>query len=144
MISTAIDNFLETNKDNTVSPSLLWQTLKVVIKGDIIAYTSRVNKARRQEQEQLLNSIIDIDHQSSASPTPELYKTKLNLKAKYELLSSDKTERMLLKSRGLVYEHGEKAGRMLAHQLKCKSSDQQIPQIKRENGEITTDPLKIN
>ncbi|KAJ3605742.1 hypothetical protein NHX12_027786 [Muraenolepis orangiensis] len=129
MISTAIDNFLETNKDDTVSPSLLWQTLKVVVRGDIIAYTSRVNKARRREQEQLLNSIIDIDHQYSASPTPELYKTKLDLKAKYELLSSDKTERLLLKSRGFVYEHGEKAGRLLAHQLKCPQGNIPKPEV---------------
>ncbi|KAG7493595.1 hypothetical protein JOB18_012645 [Solea senegalensis] len=51
---------------------------------------------------------------------------------------------MLLKSRGFVYEHGEKAGRLLARQLKCKSSDQQITQIQKENGELTTDPLEIN
>ena len=59
IISTATDNFLETNNNN-ISPSLLWQTLKVVIKGDIIYFTSRVNKAREQEQEQLLSSIFDI------------------------------------------------------------------------------------
>ncbi|KAG7478922.1 hypothetical protein JOB18_012902 [Solea senegalensis] len=51
---------------------------------------------------------------------------------------------MLLKSRGFVYEHGEKAGRLLARQLKCKSSDQLITQIQKENGELTTDPLEIN
>lgn len=107
MISTAIDNFLETNKKDNISPSLLWQTLKVVIRGDIISYTSKVNKARKQEQEQLISSIFDIDRQYSASPTPELYKNKLDLQSKYELLSSEKTERILLKSRGFVYEHGK-------------------------------------
>ncbi|KAG7522338.1 hypothetical protein JOB18_019938 [Solea senegalensis] len=144
MISTAIDNFLETNNIDNISPSLLWQTLKVVIRGDIISYTSRVNKTRKQEQERLLSSIFDIDRQYSASPTPELYKNKLDLQTKYDLLSSEKTERMLLKSRGFVYEHGEKAGRLLARQLKCKSSDQLITQIQKENGELTTDPLEIN
>ncbi len=72
MISTAIDSFLETSKKGNISPSLLWQTLKVVIRGDIISYTSRVNKAKRQEQEQLLSLIFDVDRQYSASPTPEL------------------------------------------------------------------------
>lgn len=96
MISTAIDNFLETNNEDNVSPSLLWQTLKVVIRGDIISYTSMVNKARKQELEQLLSSIFDIDRQYSASPTPELYKNKLDLQTKYDLLSSEKTRLCLL------------------------------------------------
>ena len=144
MISTAIDNFLETNRKDDVSPSLLWQTFKVVIRGDIIAYTSRLNKARRLEQERLLSAIAEIDSQYSATPTPELYKSKLDLQARYELLSSERTERTLLKLRGFIYEHGDKASRLLAHQLKRKSADQQISQICKENGELTTDPLEIN
>uniref|UniRef100_A0A3B4VKF1 exodeoxyribonuclease III n=1 Tax=Seriola dumerili TaxID=41447 RepID=A0A3B4VKF1_SERDU len=39
-ISTAIDNFLLANKSDSVSPSILWETLKVVIRGEIISYTA--------------------------------------------------------------------------------------------------------
>lgn len=49
-------------------------------------------------------------------PTPELYKDKLNLKAQYELLSTKKTEQSRLRLRAFFYEHGKKAGRLLAHQ----------------------------
>ena len=49
-----------------------------------------------------------------------------------------------MRSRGSHYEHGEKAGRLLAHQLKSKSASQSISQIEETTGEITTDPLKIN
>ncbi len=80
MISTATDRFLEINKKDNISPSLLWQAHKVVIRGDIISYT-RVNKAKWQEQEKL-SSIFDIDRQYSASSTPELYKIKLDLQTK--------------------------------------------------------------
>lgn len=82
--------------------------------------------------------------QYSASPTPEHYKNKLDLQTKYDLLWSEKTEHILLKSQGFVYEHSEKASRLLAHQLKCKFSDQQLTQIQKENGALTTDPLEIN
>ena len=50
----------------------------------------------------------------------------------------------LLKSRGYAYEHGEKAGRLLAHQLKAESVSQQIPQIRKPNGDLTTEPGEIN
>ena len=43
-----------------------------------------------------------------------------------------------------MYEHGEKAGRLLAHQLKCKSAVQLIPQIRKESGELTVDLREIN
>ena len=51
---------------------------------------------------------------------------------------------MLLKSRGYAYEHGEKAGRLLAHQLKSQSVSQQISQIRKPNGDLTIDPGEIN
>lgn len=55
-----------------------------------------------------------------------------------------KIERMMLKSRGIMYEHGEKTGHLLAHQLKSRSSEQHITCIMKDNGELTVDPIEIN
>ena len=44
----------------------------------------------------------------------------------------------------MVYEHGDKAGRLLAHQLKARTTLNQITQITDESGSITSDPDKIN
>ena len=71
-------------------------------------------------------------------------KKKLDLQTQYNLLSTEKTERHLLKSRGYVYEYGDKASRLLAHQLNSRSAAQQIPQIRKMNGELTVDPGEIN
>jgi len=144
LISQKIDSFIEFNKKDNISPSLLWETLKAVIRGEIISYSTRINKAQRLEQDQLIKSIDIVDTQYSTAPSPELYKRKLDLQTQYNLLSTTKTERLLLKSRGYIYEHGEKAGRLLAHQLKCRSAAQQIPQIRKLNGELTIDPEEIN
>ena len=59
-------------------------------------------------------------------------------------MSTGKTEKMLLKSRGYAYEHGEKAGRLLAHQLKSQFVSQQISQIRKPNGDLTIDLGEIN
>lgn len=144
MISSAIEEFMEFNESEEVSSSVLWETLKVVIRGKIISYKSMVNKNRCKELERLIKNIQVIDSQYAESPSPELYKEKVELQAKYELLVSEKTERMLLKLQGFMYEHGEKSGRLLSHQLKRKASEQHIPNIKNNNGSLTADPLEIN
>lgn len=144
MVSTAIDNYIETNKTDSISPKLLWETLKAVIRGEIISYCSLQNKLRRQKQEQLIQSILELDRKYSTSPSPELYKERLGLQSQYDLISTSRTEQLLLRSRGYMYEHGEKAGRLLAHQLKCKSASQHISQIRTPNRNLTVIPAEIN
>lgn len=143
-IAKAIDDFLLTNQSDSVSPSTLWETLKVVLRGHTISFSASRNKERKQAQEKLIDSILKTDQQYSKTPTPELYKEKLNLKAQYELLSTEKTEQSLLRSRAFFYEHGEKAGHLLAHQLKVRSASRLIPSIRKTTQVLTVDPQKIN
>ena len=70
-ISKVIDDFLVTNKSNLISPSLLWETLKVVVRGEIISYSARLNKLKKQKQEQLMENITELDRKLSTSPSPE-------------------------------------------------------------------------
>lgn len=96
LISQKIDDFIDSNKKDNISPSLLWETLKAVIRGEIILYSANINKMKRIKQEELIKSITIVDAQYSISPSPELYKRKLDLQTQYNLLSTDKTERLLL------------------------------------------------
>ncbi len=43
-----------------------------------------------------------------------------------------------------IYEHGEKAGCLLAHQLKGRSASQLITTIRKTPQELTIDPQEIN
>lgn len=144
LISKAIDDFMLFNKSDSISPSTLWETLKVVVRGEIISYTISRNKERKQREQDLISSIRSIDRQYSITPTPELYKERIALKTQYDLLSTERTERHHLWSKGHYYEHGEKAGRLLAYQLKCRSASRLIPQIRNTSQSLTTDPVEIN
>lgn len=66
------------------------------------------------------------------------------MQKEYDLLSTGKVEKQLLQARGFQYEHGEKAGRLLAHQFKAKSTSQQISQIKNVSDDVTVIPSEIN
>ena len=80
LINKEIDNFMVSNKKDDVSTSLLWETLKVVIRGEIISYSTRINKMRRLERDQLIKSISTVDPRYSSSPSPVLYKKSLTFK----------------------------------------------------------------
>lgn len=143
-VTDSINFFGETNKNDVTSPSLLWETLKAFIRGRIISYTSHANKLRRARQRELEKSIADLDVLLSTSQTPDLYKERLGLQTELSLLLTAEAERLLLRSRGSVYEHGDKAGRLLAHQLKARLASNQITQIRDVSGSLTSDPEKIN
>lgn len=58
-VSTNIDTFLEFNKTDTVSYSLLWETLKAYLRGQILSHTLYANKECKKELQALSQSILD-------------------------------------------------------------------------------------
>ncbi len=127
-----------------VSPSTLWETFKVVIRGEIISYSSYTNKLKNAKLQQLIDSIAKVDRDVSLTPSEELFKKRVEVKAQYDQFSIERTQQYLLWSKGNLYEHGEKAGRLLAHQIKCQSTSRPIPQIRNRSQKLTMDPKEIN
>jgi len=143
-ISTNIDMFIQTNKSDSVSPSLLWETFKVVIRGYIISYAGYKYKQRKQKLQDLVNYIIETDRQLLLNPTPELRAKKIELKTEFDLLSTKNAEFMLRRTKATYYEHGDKAGRLLASQLKGLTASRLITQVYDSSGSLTKNPSDIN
>ena len=93
---------------------------------------------------ELTSAISELDQECASNPSPELFKKRLNLQVEFDLISTRSAERMLLQTRGVYYEHGDKASRLLAHQLKRQSSSRLIPQINNNSNVTVTDPIAIN
>lgn len=143
-ISTSIDNFISINKSDSTSSSLLWESLKAYLRGQIISYSANLTKMLKADQIRLTDLILKLDRQYSINPSPQLYKERMNLQAELDLLTTKQAERMLLLSRGAYYEYGDKASRLLAHQLKRQASSRLINQIKDPHDGLLTDPVNIN
>ncbi len=60
-MSNSIDDFLLTNQTGSISYSLLWETLKAFLRGQIISYSAYVNKERRNRIKKLSDSIQALD-----------------------------------------------------------------------------------
>lgn len=142
-ISKQIDFFLSVNKTAEVSASVLWETLKAYIRGEIISYSCRETKIKKTKLSEIQKRITQLDTVYAISPSPALYKERLSLQSEFDLLSTDHTSELLMKSRQVYYEQGDKTGRLLAYQLRQTSSSHQISQIQTSDGP-TTDLRQIN
>ena len=133
-----------TNRTESTSPSLLWETFKAVIRGDIISYSIHLARKNKQKQQALIDAILNMDREYSNSPSPDLYSRRVKLQSEYDLLTTGKAEYLLRRTKGTYYEYGDKASRLLALQLKRQSTSHFIPQIYESSHYITTDSTKIN
>jgi len=143
-VSSDIDFFLETNRSDHISPLLLWETLKAFLRGRIISFSAHVSKTRRMRQRQLMDSILDIDRQHASSPNPALATKRLQLQTEFNLLSTSKAEHLLQRTRATYYEHGDRASRLLASQLRHQHASHFISQIYDSSQKLTADPANIN
>lgn len=73
----------------------------------------------------------------------DIDKERQSLQAEFDMLSSEHAENVILQTKSRYYEEGDKAGRLLALQLRHESNSHLIPQIRMPSG-VTTDPLAIN
>lgn len=117
--------FLERNRSPGVSYCLIWETLR----GQIISYSACVKKKQQERLKKIESDILQIDGVLSHSPSVDLFKERLALQTEFNLLSIKLIENLLNKSRHKSYEHGEKIGKILAHQLRQQSVDQSILEI---------------
>lgn len=115
-ITKGLIEYIQFNDNNTVSPSILWEGAKSVLRGNIIAISSRLKKERLAE---------DLEN-------------KLN-----ELLTY-KAEGQLRFTNQKYYEFGNRASQLLAFQLRKSQSSRVVHKIKCPNtGKILLQPKDV-
>lgn len=108
-IEDEITFFLDTNASPDISYLTLWDTLKAFLRGQIIAYTAGMKRKSIQEQNELICKIGEIDKQYAQKKCPDLYKKRVELKTRFDLLTTYQIEQLLLRNRTLFYTYGDKS-----------------------------------
>ncbi len=143
-ISSKIKIFLEHNQTPEMPFSVIWEAMKAYLRGEIIYLSSHIRKIQTARLEELTNTILKLDATLAFTPSPALNKQRVSLQTEYNLLSTKRIENLMNKTRYRTYEYGEKTGRVLAHQLRQKTADRTITQIKDKLGNKCTEHLQIN
>ena len=82
-----------------------------------ISYTTNQNKVRSQRLRDLSKSIATLD-EDATHPSSDLHKERQLLQSEFDELSTRQAEQLLLRARYRVYEQGDKASKLPAHQLR--------------------------
>lgn len=136
-IARQIDFFLETNKGPGVSASLLWETLIVYIRGEIISYVNYENELRREILSTFIKLMVYMQLLHPPLCTRSVFFCKRNTLCLPHIVQQNCCLDLAASSMNI------RTRLVLAHQIQRVSASRQIPQIHSAHG-ITTNPAEIN
>lgn len=135
-ISIKISDFLQNNDTGDISDSTLWETFKVVVRGQVISYQSSCKRAR-------LRRLSEIESVLS-SKSEDTLNAILKIKYEYNQILGGQEMHYICRLRQTHFELGEKAHKLLARQLKGVQADRAIHKIYSTKGQLITDSKNIN
>lgn len=77
-------------------------------------------------------------------PAQVQFKQHLDLQTELDIILTTDAEWLLLHTRSSYHEYGDKASRLMAHQLRRQAGSRLIPQIQDSSGNLISDPEGIN
>lgn len=98
-------SFMEMNNSPNTSPTLLWETWKVVITGRIISYSSYKKKEVHNLQNTLENKIKILTDNYASNPTEQTWQEWQTIKFQLNNILTKKTGFLLQQLRYNSYEH---------------------------------------
>lgn len=136
--------FFQINIGSTPKIGTVWEASKAFIRGKCIAEASRKKKQDKQTMIELEDEIKQKEGELSENYSEDLLKQVCELKYNLNSIYSKKAEYAMFRLKCTFYESGEKAGRLLARQLKKQESSHAIPCVKDSHGKVVTTAKEIN
>lgn len=143
-LKSEIRLYLELNDNGEVSPSVLWDALKAVIRGKIIAISSMEKKLKTQKLKDLKDKLMRLQKDHSKSLLDST-KAEINIiKSEIDEINTQEIQKKLLFTKQLYYDTGGKALKLLSYRLRKQQAEKTIYKIRNPNTKnIETDPKKI-
>ena len=147
LIKTTISDFKENHKNSDCNPNILWDSLKCVITGVCIEYSSRMKKERNKEKNKLLLEIDNIRLQISNSP-PNLSDNPLlieleELEEKLNKIYDFETKGLITRSRVRWVEEGEKSTKYFSNLENRGWQKKNISRLKNTESNMITNPAEV-
>ena len=131
-----IDNKIE-NK------GLLWDTLKMQIRGKTISYASYKAKQTRNSEKEILDRLLIVEKLICENPNEDNKQELTTLKKELELINNERTSGAQLRARAMHIELNEKNNAYFLNKEKSNYLVKNITTLHLENGEIVTKPKDI-
>lgn len=129
-IQTEIENYLQDNDNGETDPIMLWDALKAVLRGKLIAITSSLKKARMAYYQYLLTELKTTEISHKLQPNDENQQKLKETRNKIGELLQQEVEAKARYLKQSYYEVGPKAAKLLARKLRKQQAERVIHKIK--------------
>lgn len=128
-IRSEISIYLENNDNGEVSPPILWDAAKAVLRGKIISIATALKKARELRFKNLEDELQCLTEQHAISNDSQILKQIKDIKNKINEIYKDDIEKKLKFLKQTFYETGVKATKRLAWKLRKQQHKATINKI---------------
>lgn len=129
-IRREIDLYLEFNDNGEVSPPILWDTLKAVLRGKIIAISSYKKRMRNKKVEDLRSKLKELESKHKWSLSQDTLEEIRKIRNEINSLEVQEIKKNLMFLKQRYYEGGSKSMKILAWKLKKKVAENTIHRIR--------------
>jgi len=119
----------------------LWDTVKAVLRGKIIAIQAYLKK--QEKINNLTLHLKQLEKEEMKNPRVSRRKEILKIRAEINAKETKETIAKIKKAKSWFFERINKIYKPLARLIKKQREKNQINKIRNENGEITTDNTEI-
>ncbi|CAH2300895.1 Hypothetical predicted protein [Pelobates cultripes] len=139
-----IQDYFLANETEDTTPLLCWEAHKVVLQGHFIAHCSARKKAHNQTITDLNKDIAELEYRHKQTLDPSTYRDLLLKRTQLTGHLNRAIQRSFQQFQHMVYEHGNKCGRLLATLLKKPRNHLYIPKIQNAAGRMCHLPDQIS
>lgn len=122
--------YLKDNDNGEVSPSIMWDAAKAVLRGKIIARTAWLKKMKSQNFLRQQEDLRDLESMYSANKDPSITQKIRNVKQEIDKILSEEVEKKIRFMKQKYYEAGPKASRLLAWKLRKQQAENTIHKVR--------------
>ena len=139
-IKTEIKDYLEVNDNEEVNPNILWDTLKAVIRGKIIALSSAIKKEKEKHLKELNISLKEMESKHIRTPTNQIWEALKEIRNKISDFYKEEEDKKYKFLKQSYYEIGAKSTKLLARKIRQKQIQYSVCAIVNpESGELEND-----
>ena len=135
-IKSEISLFLEFNDTGEVSPPMLWDTLKAVLRGQIIAISSFKKKNRNKKLEDLKNKLKELERKHKLDLAQDTLREIRNIRNEINSLATQEIKKTLMFLKQRHYKSGSKSMKILAWKLRKKIAENTIHKIRHPRTKV--------
>ena len=129
--------------NSNANPSLLWDTIKLQIRGFSLQYASRKKKSKNNIIQVLEKKLNFLEEALANNYTAETEQQIVEINEELNSYLEEKTKGAMIRSRCRWYEHGEKCTKYFLNLEKRNFNSKNLDRLEIPSGNIITNPKQI-